>query len=327
MKLRRLAATLLVAAASALTACADTPIASPDSVLLPPSARLTVGPVTAVLTPGLEQQLLAVVADGRGEPLEVPVRWSVSDPAIATITSDGVVTARRLGTTLATASVGGLSASLPVTVQSAPVVTRELLLHRDIVATVFWVGEGADPTNNYISNRASAFDRSWLAHYGGIDAPSPRRGYFPAGFTPLENPFYFALPYSDLTDDGAPRANAAQVVPWAGERTWTAAESMVKNRWIRVTSPRTGRTCYAQWEDVGPGLTDDFAYVFGPYAPGNPFRLAGLSYATALDLSPAVRDCLATAQDVMRVDWQFVPAAEVPSGPWTEIVTTRQVSR
>jgi hypothetical protein len=34
--------------------------------------------------------------------------------------------------------------------------------------------------------------------YGGIDDPVRRKGYEPAGFKPLENPFYAALPYGDM---------------------------------------------------------------------------------------------------------------------------------
>ena len=36
---------------------------------------------------------------------------------------------------------------------------------------------------------------------------------------------------------------------------------MCKNRWVRLS--RGGKTCYAQWEDVGPFVSDDAAYVNG----------------------------------------------------------------
>jgi hypothetical protein len=208
-------------------------------------------------------------------------------------------------------------------VQSAAVTTSALVDHPGVTATLFWVGEGADASNAYISNAQSAFDAHWLAHFGGVDAPSPRTGYLPAGFTPAENPFYVALPYSDFDDNGKRKQNAALVIPWAAARTYQPLESMVKNRWVRVTSVRTGRSCYAQWEDAGPGIYDDFQYVCGMTAPANPFAIAGLSAASALDVSPAVRDCLGLNEDIMRLSWRFVEDADVAPGPWTSIVTRR----
>jgi hypothetical protein len=38
----------------------------------------------------------------------------------------------------------------------------------------------------------------WDSSYGGGDNPVCRRGYEPADFKPLENPFYVALPYSEM---------------------------------------------------------------------------------------------------------------------------------
>jgi hypothetical protein len=288
---------------------------------------MVIGPVRPALTPGLTQQMLAVVQDARGEPVErAVVRWSSSDTDVATVTTAGLVTARAVGRATLRATSGVLASQAVVTVQREPVTSSGPVDHRGVVTTVFWVGEGADASNEFISNAQSAFDGKWQQHYGGVDAPRPRRGYHPAAFTPLENPFYFALPYSDFTDGGARKANAARVIPWAASRAFGPAESMVKNRWIRVTAPRTGTACYAQWQDAGPGVYDDFQYVFGTSAPANPFVLDGVGLSSALDISPAVRDCLGERADVLRLDWRFVAESEVPPGPWTGIVTRRQVS-
>lgn len=293
---------------------------------LPPGARMVIGPVGPTLSPGLTQQMLAVVTDADGQPIEVGVHWSSSDPAVASIDGTGLVTAVRTGAATLTASIGPLVMTAHLVVQADPVTSPLLLEHRDVVATIFWVGEGADASNAFISNSQSAFDADWLAHYGGVDAPAPRRGYLPAAFTPRENPFYFALPYSDIDDDGTRKRNALLVVPWATTAV-PATQSLVKNRWIRITAPQTGRTCYAQWEDAGPGLYDDFPYVFGPAPAASPFLLEGLDAASALDVSPAVHDCLGLAADVMRLTWQFVADADVPAGPWTDIVTRTPLTR
>ena len=92
---------------------------------------------------------------------------------------------------------------------------------------------------------------------------------------------------------------------------------MCKNRWIEIT--HAGKTCYAQWEDVGPFATDDAAYVFGDAAPKN----AANDHA-GLDLSPACTDNLGL-KGMDPVDWRFVEEADVPEGPWKKTVTTSQI--
>lgn len=190
-------------------------------------------------------------------------------------------------------------------------------LHSNIKVTVFWVGEEADASNAGIANRASAWDSHWAEHFGGIDDPLKRNGFLPSGFKPLENPFYFALPYNDYGSKGR-RSDAASTIPWAGERSWSSSESMCKNRWIKIV--KGDRTAYAQWEDVGPFLSDDKGYVFGTAQPSNT-QLA----KAGLDLSPAVKDYLKLA-DVDTADWQFVDDKDLPDGPWKLTITTRQVS-
>ncbi len=208
-------------------------------------------------------------------------------------------------------------------------------VHTGITATVFWIGE---PRGNGSSedNSVSAWDDDWLAHYGGVDDPRPLRraedGYFPRGFAPRENPFYVDLPYHDFDESGRPRADRMEVVPWAAEYASEVSAyrrrgrpfSLLKNRWVKLM--RAGRACYAQWEDTGPYVYDDAAYVFGA---GDRRPRNRRARSAGIDVSPAVRDCLAfrgrnNAEN--RVDWQFVNAGDVPAGPWRRVVTTRQVS-
>jgi len=187
-------------------------------------------------------------------------------------------------------------------------------LHTDIITTTFWCGERASSDNGQISNVASAWDGKWMRHFGGEDAPRRRSGYLPRGFTPRENPFYVALPYNDFDGRGRRKRNARALVYWASSRSWAADQSMVKNRWVQVT--HGARTCYGQWEDVGPYHKDDEAYVFGAALPKNK-----VSPRAGLDLSPALRDCLGIG-GLARTEWRFVEHHEVPRGPWTRIVTT-----
>src|SRR5713101_2244956 len=44
------------------------------------------------------------------------------------------------------------------------------LWKRNIVTTIFWIGEPAGP-NNPVSNERSSWDFNWIANYGGNDPP------------------------------------------------------------------------------------------------------------------------------------------------------------
>jgi hypothetical protein len=190
-------------------------------------------------------------------------------------------------------------------------------MHYGITATQFWVGQGPSADTGWTNNYDSAWDTWWTEHYGGFDDPNNRNGYYPAAFTPKENPFYVAVPYTDFGDAGR-KADAFQVVPWAKEKsTWGYQESMIKNRWVKIT--KNGKAVYAQVENSGPGPTNDWQYVFGT----NPQPTTSFGWKAGIDVSPAVRDYL-TLNAVDVVDWQFVDASQVPSGPWKNIVTTRQ---
>ena len=178
---------------------------------------------------------------------------------------------------------------------------------RNIISTVFWVGE--EPSqNNPTPNIMSAWDQNWQGTFGGYDHPDQRNGYGPAAFTPRRNPFYIALPYNDLGKDGRHRPEASQVIPWFWEAYRGDQISVCKGRWVAIH--RAGRVCYAQWEDVGPFETDHYGYVFGKERP-RPNR----NQNAGIDLSPAVRDYLGLRSGDP-VEWRFAEAYEVPPGPW-----------
>jgi hypothetical protein len=176
-----------------------------------------------------------------------------------------------------------------------------------IAVTVFWVGE--QPTEaNPLSNIKSAWDVSWVEHYGGEDDPTNRTNFIPSGFTPGLNPFYVALPYNDV-DDEHTRPEAPLIIPWFKDCFVRDGQSVCKGHWVAIRHGR--RVCYAQWEDVGPFQTDHWQYVFGSERPRpNSNRDSGL------DVSPAVRDYLGLS-DLDVCDWKFVKVYEVPDGPWT----------
>ncbi|MBJ7424507.1 MAG: hypothetical protein JHD23_08445 [Akkermansiaceae bacterium] len=178
---------------------------------------------------------------------------------------------------------------------------------RDVISTVFWVGE-LPTENNPTPNTMSAWDQDWQANFGGYDHPERRNGFLPADFTPALNPFYVALPYNDVAKGGVHRPEASKVIPWFWENFRGDGISVCKDRWVAIH--HEGKICYAQWEDVGPFEVDHWQYVFGKEAP-RPNR----NQSAGIDLSPAVRDFLKLRSGAL-VEWRFADDQEVPRGPW-----------
>ena len=184
-----------------------------------------------------------------------------------------------------------------------------------ITCTVFWVGE--DPSNrNPTTNRMSSWDQKWTSNFGGVDDPNPSNrvanhstgDFRPKGFLPKLNPFYVALPYNDVTGSHAHKPEASKVIPWFARTQPEPGKSVCKGRWVQIYNG--SRSCYAQWEDCGPWVTDDWEFVFGNKPPKNT-----QNGAAGIDISPSIRDYLSLSSG-KRVHWRFVEASQVPYGPW-----------
>lgn len=184
-----------------------------------------------------------------------------------------------------------------------------------VTTTMFWIGEQATDRNP-VPNNKSSWDQNWMANFGGYDDPEPDKrianfttGEFrPKAFVPKLNPFYVALPYNDVTSGHQHKAEAARVIPWFGRLRPEPGETVCKGRWLQIYNGR--RSCYAQWEDCGPWVTDDWEYVFGSKRPQTT-----QNNSAGIDISPAVRDYLAM-EPGKKVHWRFVEAPQVPYGPW-----------
>jgi hypothetical protein len=225
----------------------------------------------------------------------------------------GLVGGAAEGQALPKVSVSG-SAAAPVPHVNVPTLPRmgysRYPWKTDIVATVFWIGE--QPTDkNPTPNHKSSWDTEWEKNFGGYDDPDPAKrtsNYCPVGFTPGLNPFYVALPYNDCIDCTAHKPEASRVIPWFKERFSKPGRTVLRGSWIAI---RYGnRVCYAQWEDCGPFVTDDYEYVFGNARPKNTSN-----HGAGIDISPAVRDYLGLSSSG-KCDWRFVDVNEVPGGPW-----------
>lgn len=184
-----------------------------------------------------------------------------------------------------------------------------------VTATVFWIGE--TPTErNPTPNTKSSWDQQWTSNFGGFDDPNPAArianfstGEFrPKAFTPKLNPFYVALPYNDVVGSKVHKPEAPRVIPWFHRYKPAPGKTVCKGRWIQIWNGK--RSCFAQWEDCGPWVTDDWEYVFTGKAPKN-----SENGAAGIDISPSVRDYL-QLNSGQKVHWRFVEAGQVPGGPW-----------
>lgn len=200
----------------------------------------------------------------------------------------------------------------------APVAPSERIRYpwkTHVTCTIFWIGE--QPTSrNPTPNCKSSWDQKWAENFGGYDDPDPARriadhasGEFrPKAFVPKLNPFYIALPYNDVQGWGRHKPEASRAIPWFHRLRPAAGKTVLKGRWLQIYNG--SRSCYAQWEDCGPWVTDDWEYVFGNKSPKT--KQNG---AAGIDLSPAVRDYLGL-RSAQKVHWRFVEAGQVPDGPW-----------
>lgn len=184
-----------------------------------------------------------------------------------------------------------------------------------VTATVFWIGE-LPSQNNPTPNTKSSWDQSWTSNFGGFDDPEPggrvadfKSGEFrPKSFSPKLNPFYIALPYNDVISSSVHKPEASKVIPWFSRLNPEPGKTVCKGRWLQIYC--NNRSCYAQWEDCGPWVTDDWEYVFGNKPPKNTSN-----QSAGIDISPSVRDYLGVASG-QKVHWRFVEAGQVPYGPW-----------
>lgn len=205
---------------------------------------------------------------------------------------------------------GAIGAMAPMPRVYAPTRARDAApkypWRKDIVTTIFWIGEQPSE-NNPVPNHASSWDRQWQLNFGGYDNPDRDArtwDFCPKGFTPGLNPFYVALPFNDLTNP-----EVARRIPWYKARKADGSKSVCKDVWLSI---RCGnKTCFAQWQDCGPFTTSDHAYVFGGSQPMNKEN-----NGAGLDVSPAVRDFLGISSGA-RCDWRFCEESEVPDGPWS----------
>jgi hypothetical protein len=141
---------------------------------------------------------------------------------------------------LSISALAAISAGCLSTRQSVSATGERYPWKKNIVTTVFWIGEKPS-ANNPVPNRISSWDKNWSRSYGGFDDPNPahRRNLIPVKFTPRQNPFYCALPYNDKATTGH-RPEAPRVVPWFKEAYQGPGVSTCKDRWVAICDSQGG---------------------------------------------------------------------------------------
>jgi hypothetical protein len=180
----------------------------------------------------------------------------------------------------------------------------------DIITTMFWIGEGGSNVSS-TDNIQSSWDQDWLPNNHGSDSPNNRNGYAAGNHASTLNPFYVALPFNDLVFPD----KARQWLPrgWYRPPKDGKQVSACKDRWVEIKNAQ-GRTCYAQWEDVGPLRYDHAEYVFGNERPIG----VGDDHA-GLDVSPAVAQYLGIDGKNRITSWRFVDDEDVRPGDWLRL--------
>ncbi len=123
-------------------------------------ASVEVEPAEAELSPGQTLQLTAVVRDAGGSEISVPVEWSSSDASVATVSDEGLVEARDLGSAVIQATSGDQSGEAQIevvaraptaeTVGATNITTRSATIRGRVnprgFVTQVWFEWGTDPS-------------------------------------------------------------------------------------------------------------------------------------------------------------------------------------
>ena len=171
----------------------------------------------------------------------------------------------------------------------------------DIVTTIFWVGESAS-ARNPVHNRSSSWDLNWESSFGGFDDPDPthRRNFIPVNFVPRQNPFYCALPYTDVTARPNPKRPSSSRGSKMPSSARDRASAMIAG-WPSAAGSRARSAGVRNGATAAPSGPDHYQYVFGDERPK-----PNLNQGAGLDVSPAVRDYLGSGPSFDTTDWRFV---------------------
>src|SRR2546423_3925712 len=95
-------------------------------------------------------------------------------------------------------ALAAISAGCLNTEHSASATGERYPWKKNIVTTIFWIGERPS-RNNPVPNRRSSWDKDWSRSYGGFDDPKTahRRNYVSVKVMPPPEPLFFVPPHND----------------------------------------------------------------------------------------------------------------------------------
>jgi uncharacterized protein YjdB len=93
---------------------------------VPVVASITLSPASPTVQVGATVLMQTVVQDAAGRPIGVDLAWSSSNPGVASVSPEGLVTGRAAGTATVTVTAGGKSLSTLVTVPAPPPVVASI---------------------------------------------------------------------------------------------------------------------------------------------------------------------------------------------------------
>ena len=134
-------------------------------------ASIAVEPTSVQLTAGATATLTARAVDETGAPIGVSPSWSSGSPAVATVSSAGVVTAVGAGVTSITAAADGRSADVAVVVSAVPAASVRLTPTSETIAlgaTRQFVAVALDASGRQLEGRLV----TWTSRAPGIVAVS-----------------------------------------------------------------------------------------------------------------------------------------------------------
>lgn len=154
-------------------ACGDSESSGP--VTAPPAAvaSVAVAPATASVLVGRQLTLIASPRDAASQPLQRPVTWASANPAIATVSATGVLTALAAGQVRITATSEGKEGSALIDVAQIPV--AEVRLSADSEVQLPWNGtaqlaaSALDAEGNVLPGRTA----TWLSSRSTVVTVAP----------------------------------------------------------------------------------------------------------------------------------------------------------
>jgi uncharacterized protein YjdB len=151
---------------AALVALSSWSCSSTEPSATTPVADIVVNPPTSTLALNAQLPLQALVRNEAGELVpDASVTWTVENPAIATVSAAGVVTAVALGTTQVAASARGKSGIASITVAKTPVASVDLRPDRvstsigtttKLTATAYDAGQNVLPDRGFVWSTSNA---------------------------------------------------------------------------------------------------------------------------------------------------------------------------